>query len=291
MTEEKKKKVKKVVLTVLGLGAVGFAGYWGWQKYQQKKNEGSEESFPEVPSVPSKAFSTSATTKPQRNDEFPLKKGSKGDKVKALQEALIAKYSKSLLPKYGADGDFGTELQTALQSKGLPLTVDESTFNALVKTRSFDAGTLAKAIYSATTQKKFNDVTAALKQLRSTSDYSAVSEKFKNYRINGVRQTLVNGLLNVFTAPAQKDAIRMELIRIGLKYDGDKWSLSGLPEKRIITTRPTKVWLNRHKAIEVPANTVLGSEIATRNGYTLFETFNNQKLITQTNSIKYYENN
>lgn len=292
MTDEKKKKVKKVVLTVLGVGAVGFAGYWGWQQYQKRKNENGDDVMPEVPSMPSASFSNHTPIQPQRNDQFPLKKGSKGDKVRQLQETLIAKYGKAILPMYGADGDFGSEMVTALQAKGLPITVDESTFNALVKARSFNPDSLARTIYNAAIGKKFTEVISALKQLRTTSDYSAVSEIFKNnYRIGAVRQTLVNGLLNVFTVSSQKDSLQMEFIRMGLKYDGDKWSLSGLPQKRIITTRPTKVWANQFTSVDVPANTVLGEAIATKNGYTLFQTFNNQKLITPTNSIKYYENN
>lgn len=46
---------------------------------------------------------------------FPLKKGSKGSLVKQLQTALIAAYGTSILPKYGADGDWGTETDTAMQ--------------------------------------------------------------------------------------------------------------------------------------------------------------------------------
>ena len=42
-----------------------------------------------------------------------VKKGSKGTDVKALQEFLLQlEYS---LPKYGADGEFGSETETALK--------------------------------------------------------------------------------------------------------------------------------------------------------------------------------
>jgi hypothetical protein len=44
--------------------------------------------------------------------EFPLKKGSKGALVKRLQLAL----GKDKLPKFGADGDFGTETQNAVKA-------------------------------------------------------------------------------------------------------------------------------------------------------------------------------
>jgi hypothetical protein len=43
--------------------------------------------------------------------EFPLKKGSKGALVTRLQLAL----GKDKLPKFGADGDFGTETQNAVK--------------------------------------------------------------------------------------------------------------------------------------------------------------------------------
>jgi len=44
--------------------------------------------------------------------EFPLKKGSKGALVQRLQLAL----GKDKLPKFGADGDFGTETQNAVKA-------------------------------------------------------------------------------------------------------------------------------------------------------------------------------
>ncbi len=44
--------------------------------------------------------------------DFPLKKGSKGALVQRLQLAIGV----SNLPKFGADGDFGTETQTALKA-------------------------------------------------------------------------------------------------------------------------------------------------------------------------------
>jgi hypothetical protein len=44
--------------------------------------------------------------------EFPLKKGSKGASVKRLQLAL----GKDKLPKFGADGDFGSETLNAVKN-------------------------------------------------------------------------------------------------------------------------------------------------------------------------------
>jgi hypothetical protein len=46
---------------------------------------------------------------------FPLRKGSKGGKVIELQNAILT-YDSTLLGKFGADGDFGTITQNALQT-------------------------------------------------------------------------------------------------------------------------------------------------------------------------------
>ena len=46
-------------------------------------------------------------------DAFPLKRGSRGSNVKDLQQAILV-YDKTLLPKYGADSDFGAETETAV---------------------------------------------------------------------------------------------------------------------------------------------------------------------------------
>ena len=51
-----------------------------------------------------------------RNDSFPLKKGSYGNNVRRLQTAL-KKINPSALPKYGVDGDFGSETEAALKNQ------------------------------------------------------------------------------------------------------------------------------------------------------------------------------
>jgi hypothetical protein len=51
--------------------------------------------------------------------EFPLKKGAKCKFVKELQNALIEKFGKPILPKFGADGIYGNELTSALNRIGI----------------------------------------------------------------------------------------------------------------------------------------------------------------------------
>lgn len=57
------------------------------------------------------------------DSNFPLKKGSKGRLVSAVQQWLL-KIDKNSLPKFGADGKFGAETEDALQKYLGKKTVD-----------------------------------------------------------------------------------------------------------------------------------------------------------------------
>lgn len=292
MEKKKSNKKKKILLIGLGVAATGLLSYFGWDYYQKRKRrkeEESQDSAPETTLLPPQksTFTPGYFTQPvKRNDEFPLKKGSKGAKVKALQDSLIAKHGKSILPRYGADGDFGSEMVAALKKLNLPESIDETTYNVLVATPGFDAPALAKSLYKDAVNKNLSGVIASLKKMRSQEDYTAVSNEFKKLPLRGVSQTLVNGLLGSFSDENQKQQIRLEFSRMGLKYDGKKWSLSGLDGFRVMTTAPTIVWRTPKEGAKVPANMILGTEVATNGGFTLFES-NGKKFIVKTSTIKY----
>jgi hypothetical protein len=290
---EAKKKKRKVILIGLGIAATAIAGYFGFEYYEKHKRRKEDDAFSSakysLPSPPKSAFvpSTYTTTTVRRNDDFPLKKGSRGTKVKALQEALIAKYGSNILPKYGADGDFGSEVQAALAKANLPSAIDESTYNVLVQSSSsLNASELANALYRDAVNANLSGVIASLKQMRSKNDYSYVSNQFKKHSLRGVSQTLVNGLLGSFSDEDSKQQIRLEFLRMGLKYNGTKWSLSGLDGFKVMTTVPTVVWKNHREGAKVPAKMILGTEIAEHRGFTMFEN-NGRRFIVKTATIKY----
>lgn len=149
MKANEKHKPKKSKFLFLGLGvgviALGGLGYWYFvgRKGVQVDNANddiikqlSHDETPETPKPKSKPKVT-VTASPKESSapasaSMLLKKGSKGPQVKQLQEALINKYGKTILPKYGADGDFGSEVETALKTKGYPTQIDLATFNKIV---------------------------------------------------------------------------------------------------------------------------------------------------------------
>lgn len=310
-TEEKpKSNKKKAILISLGVVATAVGGFFGFKylKNRKKKTEIDEEETTPVTTTSSSQTSSSSssggyksttTTTPTRKDSFPLKKGSKGERVKLFQEKLIAKYGKSILPKYGADGDFGSEMEAALEKLKLPSTISESAYNVYVKGAAPDADDLAEKLIEAAEDKNFSKAIDNLKKIRNTSDYSSVSEKFKEMRINGgVRKTLVTGMLDTFTSSSQQESIRGQFLRMGLKYDGSKWSVptnfnffSGIEEPLLITTEPTELYDPKYMVkVKVPKDMVVGSKIKEKNGLTLIRMFEkNRKLIVKSSTVKKYE--
>jgi len=281
-------KGKKILLIGLGLAATGTLGYFGYEWYRKKKEKVSDADTADLDlTPPSQGSFTPPPAPPKRNDDFPLKKGSKGTRVKQLQDALIEKHGKEALPKYGADGDFGSEMVTALAKFNYPASIDENTFNVIVQEGGLDVDETATELYNAATKKDFASAIKALQKLKSKDDYSSVSENFKtNYRIGGVRQTLVNGMLNSFADEKQKQAIRLQFTRMGLGYDGKTWSLSGFDTSSIITKRKALVWINPKKAITVPAKMVLGKHIVKRGKHILFEN-NGKHFLIDAKSVEF----
>jgi peptidoglycan hydrolase-like protein with peptidoglycan-binding domain len=298
----KKQRKKKIIVTTLAVGATGILGYFGWQYLKKKKQAKSSDIDSliknidkpivlsnDTTTVKPKTKTTTSTYKPivtERIDDFPLKKGSKGENVRRLQEALIAKHGKQTLPKYGADGDFGSETVNALTKLGLPTTITESTLNVIAQGTTINPATIGIDLYKATVSKNFAGTLSLLKKMKTVDDYKTANEKFKQNRINGVHQTIVNGLLNTFTSDAQKQKIKFELLRMGLQFDGSKWSLSGIDGLPIVTTVPTTVWVNAADSVKVPARMVLGNEVSKRLDYTLFEN-KGKYFLVQSKNVKY----
>jgi len=284
-------KTKKLILIGLGTAVVGILGYFGWQYFSNRNvslQTPENDSDNLLPLPEAKDFNNTNSKQSIRNDEFPLKKGSRGQRVKALQDALIAKHGKDILPKFGSDGDFGSEMVNALNKLSLPLSIDENTYKSITNggdASKNNASELAKTIYKACANKNLQNALSAIKQIKTTDDYSEISNEFMKYRIGGVRKTLVNGLLDSFTNETQKQQIRVEFLRMGLKFDGNKWSLSGFLGLTLITRKNTHVWKSPNEKVEVPANTILGTEIMQLNGFTCFEN-NGEKFIVNSQNIK-----
>ena len=120
---------RKTILIGLGILGTGVAGFLGWHYWKNKKKANQEE---DTRSITDSSGGGSIAMPSAKNDDFPLKRGSKGNRVTQLQNALVKKYGAWILPKYGADGMFGKEMEAALVRAKMPTVINESTYSKLV---------------------------------------------------------------------------------------------------------------------------------------------------------------
>jgi hypothetical protein len=239
-------KAKKVALLSLGTLALSALAFLGIKKLRKPKNKENDNVNQTTDPVDHKVPVQTNTNNPARpripsggaGTAFPLRINSKGDKVLALQHALMRAYGSGIFPKYGADGFFGSELEGFLKGKGYGVPLSEEDFKKITQPQqaapaisTFDPAAIAKGIYNAITAKDHKSAITLLKAIGNTTNYSLVSEKFQLYRVyGGVRQTLVTGMLKAFPEKSQKEETEAVFKKIGLKQNPTtkKWSLNGL---------------------------------------------------------------
>jgi hypothetical protein len=103
---------KKVLIAGTSL-ALSVIGLWLIFKKPKPKSQTITRDEPNDNDNPINTNPNPTPTPSSRNDNFPLKKGSYGARVKELQLVLL-RYDINSLPKYGVDGGFGTETENAL---------------------------------------------------------------------------------------------------------------------------------------------------------------------------------
>lgn len=289
-TSKNQQAQNRLLWSGIALAAVGTAGYLGWRHFRMRRSR-----FEALKTLPASAPAFSPGHPVPSTNAFPLKKGSRGKLVKQLQQALIRQYGSGILPRFGADGIWGNETQNALISKGLPTSITKAEFNRIggspvTAPNGFDPSLLARRLIQGISTRNFATVDRLLASMKSVNEYDAVNRAFKTIRLFGIRHTLVTALFKFFTGTSQKETIRQHLLRMGLKFNGGKWSLFGLGAlsgRSVITIRPTTIWDGNEITVEVPAHLLLGKEITSEDGFTRFETLDKHQLIVHTNAIAY----
>jgi len=299
-SQGKKRGVKpaKVFIYALALAALGGGGYLVYDRVKRKKaveqnqlpSDNNSDTIIINNTLPTSISSFTSKMLSSASDSFPLKRGSKGTWVTALQQAL-SKTTPSIL----IDGQFGPQTAAALKNAGYPEIVDETLFNKITGASKntvqvvFNPSSLALSLYGAAQAKNLSQVLSVLKQLKSVSEYSAVNEYYKKQGF--ISKTIVNDLLEYAfkSNEAAKVQIRNEFLRIGLKVSSTgTWSLQGLPlYKDLITIRETVVTDSRNNRIPVRRNTILGDELEVANGMTWFKSIDDSILNVPTQDVKY----
>lgn len=282
---------ERVLIYTLGMGALGGAIYFTYLGLKNKGNAGGGTTSPET----RKATGTTYNVYNSANgDSFPLKRGSRGQRVTQLQQALAKIIGLDAMNANGGiDGIFGKGTENALRLANYPKVISEDLFKQIVDnipTIIFNPQDLAQRLYGFANLQNLSGVMDVLRQIKSVSEYSAVSEAYK--KLGVVSKTIVTHLLDSafekdYTA---KEKIKGEFLRMGLKYStaSGKWSLAGLGAiKDIITIVDTYVVDRNQNRIKVKRNTILGDEQRIENGMTLFRAIDNSLALVPTAHVQY----
>lgn len=275
MKVRKKKGVnrKAVFFTALAAGLAGGA-YLLFRKLRKERQD-SESSF-----IEERPTANAATQKKllsfSSRDSFPLGNGSRGERVRVLQEALRGYKGNETLK---ADGIFGSDTLRALQRAGFNTPISEETYSKITQKSSImlmEPGEVAKKLHQAALQKRVEETISLLREIKNVEQYSKVNDKYRQVseQRTFVTTTIVTDLLNRFRFNQEARArIISEFSRIGLKQSSDgKWSLSGIRwNESLITIAPTYIidWMGNR--VPIKERTVLGKEKWIINGMTFFE--------------------
>ncbi len=229
-----KSKNKNALLFLgLGLGLTALIGIGWWYVQKKKKEEEGQALLPETGSSAAPSAPTQIPVKPFiQSSPFPLVKGYRNEQVKQLQEALNKNFGMTIK----VDGVFGNETAFALERNGFSTIVTAELLAKIIqgkkavetapttKPKVPELFNTEQAIRSAgrikelIENKGIHALTIEILRLKNVSNYRMVNEIFKNYRVNGVRKTLVNAVLDPHFDPQSKEFIKEALMKIGLKY-------------------------------------------------------------------------
>jgi hypothetical protein len=285
---------KKIFVYALGIGAAGGAAYLA-HKYLKRSTGGADMSS-ETLIINNDNRSILPRQTASYHDNFPLKRGSRGERVRLLQSEL-AKVLPGGMSKYGGiDGQFGPGTAQALKDAGFAIVVDEALFKKITGATtsalqvSFDAKSLAQNLYNSSLRRDLEGVLAILGQLKSVTDYSKTNEEYK--KIGLISKTIVTDLLDISFKYNEegKQRIRNEFLRIGLKNNTGKWTLSGFRLfNDLVTLKDTYVKDMNNNFIPVRGNTILGEEIKASDGMTFFRALDSSVGQVPSKDIKYVD--
>ncbi len=317
-------KQQKLWVYGLGIGAL-FGGGYLLYNYFQNKASGADTIIlnpRNATTAPPRNLPATNPIVTQNRNQFPLKKGARGNLVLLLQKALLAiggtpaTFIRSTsMPGHTPDGVFGSGTAKALLAAGFPTTVTEAVFSRLqAMTDSPSGGTsssqsIAVAISKAANERNLFSVLSGLQKIQDAKGYVGVSNFFKNVRITGTRvSSLVNALLSVAfrTNEPAKIKIRAEFRRMGLLQNNRGiWSIPslgalGMPAKATsymqeqqrydlaVTNRSTLLRTADGSFVTPPLNpnTVVGYVAASHNGITKIIAANGETVYAPSGNLR-----
>jgi peptidoglycan hydrolase-like protein with peptidoglycan-binding domain len=110
----------KIILGLLGTATLAVTGIYVYRRFFKKSASQGQGAPGSINPPPLPADTT-----------FPMSFGSRGEKVKQLQRALMTLFPGSL-PRYGADGIWGSETEAALKNNKQPTVIRKADFDRII---------------------------------------------------------------------------------------------------------------------------------------------------------------
>lgn len=121
----------KIILGLLGTATLAVTGIYVYRRFFKKSAEEQKKAEDTLASQGQGAPGSINPPPLPADTTFPMSFGSRGEKVKQLQRALMTLFPGSL-PRYGADGIWGSETETALKNNKQPTVIRKADFDRII---------------------------------------------------------------------------------------------------------------------------------------------------------------
>ncbi len=134
-------KSTKIVIGIVSAITAIAAGVIVYAVVSNRRNNGTSKKDEPTPGTQDGGGVENGVNAAVRNDNFPLKFWSYGDKVTNLQKALNKMLGQKGKAPISVDGDFQGETEGALKAVGCTSEITEAVYNAIVKNNSCSTST------------------------------------------------------------------------------------------------------------------------------------------------------
>lgn len=314
----KKDKMIRGVALALGFGAVATGGYYGYKAVdkavkQKRELEAARQrdiqaalTASQTAAAAAQRAASAANRLPAATASgFPISRGAQGDMVRQLQEGLAKNYPAAaaiLNPVRSQFGTFGPTTERALAAAGFATTVSEADFKKITG-QGGGAGPQVQA--DSETRQRFRQMATTLRtrfESKGVFDIDSANRDIFN-KIGGTDQNW-RDFNSIYNAIYGGDALMKDL----QKYNNSNianlgrlnWHINTLKGAladvvsgllgtghQLYTMMETLVRDENGKVYEVPANSLIGTELASRDGLLVFSDPNGRMGLVDANAVAY----
>ena len=196
------KKMNPVLTWTLIALPILIGGYLILKKlgvFSKKEKRGVDKEVKDNTSV-YKVTKSKDEVRPTEQKYFPMSRGSKGEKVYELQQAILSVDPKAL-PKYGADKDFGSETERAVLKLLNKKTIDsQEDIAAIAKIKATNDAAAITSVVNKNRVALGQQLADAWKQKKNLDFYAVDDTQVTTAKIEPVTNRYIQSNIKVYKA-------------------------------------------------------------------------------------------